>query len=164
MQTQVSEWMGKWVIDWVIDCVIWWLIDWLRTSGTCNPYKLCNYNLYIRIITSSHITHNLQVTINLRKTFFYDGYSPGMVLSLRRLLHMLRHFDPPFSGLWKICIVSTPIFQQKWGKCRISTPVFGQNFDPPFWPFVVFQVNGQCWASLSETEPRPPPQRVYLKS
>ena len=54
-------------------------------------------------------------------------HTPGRVLTLWRLLHMLRHFDPPFSGLWKICIVSTPIFEQKWGKCRISTPIFGQN-------------------------------------
>ena len=36
-------------------------------------------------------------------------------------------FRPPFSGLWKICIVSTSIFEQKWGKCRISTTIFGQN-------------------------------------
>ena len=52
---------------------------------------------------------------------------PGRVLTLWRWLHMLRHFDPPFSGLWKICIVSTPIFEQKLGKCRISTPIFCQN-------------------------------------
>ena len=35
---------------------------------------------------------------------------PGGVLTLWRLLYMLLHFNPPFSGLWKICIVSTPIF------------------------------------------------------
>ena len=34
----------------------------------------------------------------------------GGVLTLWRLLYMLLHFDPPFSGLWKICRVSTPIF------------------------------------------------------
>ena len=37
-------------------------------------------------------------------------------------------FRPPFSGLWKICILSTAIFQQKLGKCRISTPIFHQNW------------------------------------
>ena len=36
--------------------------------------------------------------------------SPGRVLTLWRLLHMLRHFDPSFSSLWKICIVSTGPF------------------------------------------------------
>ena len=35
---------------------------------------------------------------------------PGGVLTLWRLLYMLLRFDPPFSGLWKICRVSTPIF------------------------------------------------------
>ena len=29
-----------------------------------------------------------------------------------KLLHMLRHFDPPFSGLWKFCIVSTLYFSE----------------------------------------------------
>ena len=37
---------------------------------------------------------------------------------------MLRHFDPTFPGLWKICIVSTPIFEWRRGECRISTPIF----------------------------------------
>ena len=89
--------------------------------------------------------------------------SPGRVLTLWRLLHMLRHFDPPFMDLWKICIVSTPIFVQKWGKCRISTPTFCQNLakcivsTPFFSPFVAFRVNGRCWASLSKTQPRTPP-------
>ena len=63
----------------------------------------------------------------------------GRVLTLWRLLHMLRHFDPLFSGLWKICIVLTPIFEQNWGKCHISTPNFCQNLSKciiltPFWP------------------------------
>ena len=89
--------------------------------------------------------------------------APGGVLTIRRLLHMLRHFDPPFSGLRKICIVSTPIFEQKWGKCRISTPIFHQILakcivsTPPFWPFVAFGVNRRCWATLSETRPSSPP-------
>ena len=39
-----------------------------------------------------------------------QGAGPGRVLTLCGLLHMLRHFDPHFSGLWKICIVLTPIF------------------------------------------------------
>ena len=35
--------------------------------GPYSPYKLCNYNLYIGIIIFPHITHNIQVIINLRK-------------------------------------------------------------------------------------------------
>ena len=34
-------------------------------------------------------------------------------------------FQSPFSGLCKLCLVSTPIFQQKLGKCT-STPIFCQ--------------------------------------
>ena len=66
----------------------------------------------------------------------------------------------PFSGLWQICIISTPIFEQKWGKCCISTPIFYQNLAKCkaltsfFLPFVAFRVNGQCWAFLSKTQPR----------
>ena len=30
------------------------------------------------------------------------------------------------------------------------------SFDLPFWPFAAFRVNGQCWASLFETQPRTP--------
>ena len=60
-------------------------------------------------------------------------------------------------GLWKICIVSTPIFKQKWRKCRISTPIFHQNwakcFDPPppffFFTLVAFRVDGRWWAWYS---------------
>ena len=51
------------------------------------------------------------------------GGGGGGVLTLWRLLHILLHFDPPFSGLWKMCIVSTPIFWQRWRKF-ISTPSF----------------------------------------
>ena len=51
-----------------------------------------------------------------------DDIILGRVLCLWRLLHMLRHFDPPFAGLWKICIVSTPIFGAKMRK--ISTHIF----------------------------------------
>ena len=53
-------------------------------------------------------------------------YTPGRVLTIWRLLHMLRHFNPTFSGLWKLCIVSTPVFEQKWGKCIVS-PIFSQK-------------------------------------
>ena len=53
--------------------------------------------------------------------------SPGRVLPLWRLLLVFRHFEPPFSGLWKICIVLTHILSKNRGKCRISTPIFWQN-------------------------------------
>ena len=66
----------------------------------------------------------------------------GRVPKLWRLPHVLRHFDilrrHPFSGLWKMCIVSTHISKRKWGKCRISTPIvlskFGKmySFNPLF--------------------------------
>ena len=103
-------------------------------------------------------------SIKSRKTLLQKTHS-GRVLTIWWLLHMLRHFDPPFWGLWKICIVSIPIFGQTWGKCRISTPIFVKKkkkkkkgkmycFEPPFWPFVAFRVNGRWWASLSETQPR----------
>ena len=36
------------------------------------------------------------------------GLVPGRVLILW-ILNMLRHFDPSFSGVWKVCLVSTPI-------------------------------------------------------
>ena len=42
------------------------------------------------------------------------------------ILLMLRHFDPSFPGLWKVCLVLTPILEQKLGKYHISTP-FCQN-------------------------------------
>ena len=77
---------------------------------------------------------------------------PGRALTIWRLLHMLRHFDPLFSGLWIICIVSTPIFLQK---CCISTPIFHKNWakcivSPPlFLTLVAFRVDRRCWASLS---------------
>ena len=98
-----------------------------------------------------------------------------------RLLHMFRHFDPPFSGLWKIFIVSAPIFDlKKIGKC-ISTPIFHQNLGkcivpPPLvLPFVAFRVNGPRWASKTQPStptrpptpthphPTPPPHNVRLK-
>ena len=50
-------------------------------------------------------------------------------------------FWPSFSGLWKICIVSTAIFEQKWGKCCVLTSMFHKNLvkcivsiRPPFLP------------------------------
>ena len=51
-------------------------------------------------------------------------------------------FWPPFSGLWEFCMVSTPIVEQN------------VLFRHPFCPFVTIWVNGRCWASLSETQPR----------
>ena len=101
-----------------------------------------------------------------------------------RLLHMFRHFDPPFSGLWKNFIVSAPIFDlKKIGKC-ISTPIFHQNLGkcivpPPPFSFTLCSVSSQ-WTALSiqnPTEyphtsphphpppphPTPPPHNVRLK-
>ena len=50
--------------------------------------------------------------VSKKTTHARHNYSSHYMASLTiwRLLHMLRHFDPPFSGLWKICIVSTPMF------------------------------------------------------
>ena len=86
---------------------------------------------------------------------------PGRVLILG-ILHMLHHFDPPFSGLWKVCLVSTPIFEQKTRKMWYFDPFLSKLgkmycLDPLFLPFVAMWVKGRCWASLSETQPRPPP-------
>ena len=84
---------------------------------------------------------------------------PGRVLTIWRLLHMLCHFDPLFSGLLKICIVSTPIFEEKNRKMSYFDPYFlakfceMYSFDPPFSPYVAFWVKRRCWASLSETQP-----------
>ena len=82
------------------------------------------------------------------------GLVPGRVLNLWRLLHMLRHFEPPFPGLWSVCMASTPIFEQKWEKKSYFDPFFVKIwqyvlFWHSFWPFVEIRVNGRCWASLS---------------
>ena len=52
--------------------------------------------------------------LNLRASTFspVNKMNPQCILTLWRLLHMFLHFDPPLSGLWKICIVSTPIFSK----------------------------------------------------
>ena len=63
--------------------------------------------------TKSHtvLTHWGRVThICVAKLTITGSDTRGGALTIWRLLHMLRHFDPPFSGLLKICIVSTPIF------------------------------------------------------
>ena len=78
-------------------------------------------------------------------------------------------YAPPFSGLWEICMVSTPIFDRKWGKCCISTP-FSSKFDKciastHFLALCSNWVNGRCWESLSETQPRTPSsERLYRGS
>ena len=83
---------------------------------------------------------------------------PGEGTHSMKVITYAAPFRPLFSGLWKMCIVSTPIFEQKGGKC-ISTTIFCQNFakciasTSPFWPLVTFRVNGRC---PSETQPRPP--------
>ena len=86
----------------------------------------------------------------LHWTVFVNHFDPGRVLTLWRLLHMLRHFNPPFSGLWKICIVSTPIFEQNV-VFRPLLFVKMYSFDPPFSSYVAFRVKGRCWASLITT-------------
>ena len=70
----------------------------------------------------TRICLNLLIVPELEKIF--HAKHPGRVLTLWKLLHMLRHVDPLFSGPWKICIASTRIFEQKCGKCRISTLIF----------------------------------------
>ena len=61
---------------------------------------------------------------------------------------MFRSFDPTFLGLWKICMVLTPIFENKIEKMsyfdRYVLSKFDKvyNFDPPCWPFVAFRANG----------------------
>ena len=92
---------------------------------------------------------------------------------------MLLHFDPPFSGLWKICRVSTlyfskneenvvfwPIYFSKNEEKSYFDPYFSSklgkmySFDPPFLTLVAFRVDGRWGASLSETwlsTPPPPP-------
>ena len=84
---------------------------------------------------------------------------PGRVLTIWRLLHMLRHFDPPFSGLWKICIVSTLIFEEKWGKCRISTPIFGQNLAKCIVSTPIFRPLSHFESSDGAEHPYPKPNR-----
>ena len=80
------------------------------------------------------------------------GLVSGRVLILW-ILHMLRHFDPPFSGLWKVCCVSTPILVSIpfLGLCSnvspgavLSTPIGNptENHRPPPRP---------------RPRPRPPP-------
>ena len=66
-----------------------------------------------------------------------QGQRPGEGTLTMKVTTYAPPFRPPFLGLWKICIVSVPIFEQKWGKCRISTPIFGQHLtkcivSPPF--------------------------------
>ena len=55
---------------------------------------------------------------------------------------MLRHFDPR-SGLRKICIVLTPIFEEKLGKCRISTPIFWLNLAKCIVSTPLFRISSQ---------------------
>ena len=75
-------------------------------------------------------------------------------------------FRPPFSSLWKICIVSTPIFEQKMRK--ISTPIFCQNLTkyivstPSFWPFVAFQVYPKPGKVFVSSSDRPLPEPMYV--
>ena len=63
------------------------------------------------------------------------GISGRGVLTLWRLLHMLLRFYPPFSGLWKICIVSTLYFSKNKEKSYFD-PYFSSKlgkmyrFDP----------------------------------
>ena len=69
---------------------------------------------------------------------------------------------PLFSGLWKICIVSTLIFEKKWGNAIFRTFFVKKNgemysADYPFWPFIAFRVNGRYWAFLSHNQVPPPP-------
>ena len=58
-------------------------------------------------------------------------------------------FWPPFSGLWKVCLVSTPILEQKRGKCHILTPIF-KNL-------------AKCIVSISFFNPRPLRPKGYCR-
>ena len=93
-------------------------------------------------------------------------WHPGRVLTIRRLLHMLRHFDlltpppppppPPsfcfcFLFLWKKIIVSTTIFEKNLRKMSYFDPYFGQNLancivSTPFWANVYPFIDGQIMA------------------
>ena len=88
-------------------------------------------------------SHQLRKTLPghncFRHVFSVKNRSPVRVVFTDRVTYA-PSFDPTFSGLWKICIVSTPIFYQNWAKWRISTPIFHQNWakcivsTPLFWP------------------------------
>ena len=82
---------------------------------------------------------------------------PGKVLTLWRLLHMLRHFDPPFfRPLENLYSFDPYTREKKHRKMSHFDPYFLSKFggmycfDPSLWPFVALRVNMRCWAPLSE--------------
>ena len=80
--------------------------QWFRCSQIC-----CNTTTFVWGPYLWNIA--LQPAVDCYNKLIYgvrSGSSPGGYSLYEGLLHMLRHFDPLFSGLWKICIVSTLIF------------------------------------------------------
>ena len=95
--------------------------------------------------------------------------TPGRVLTLWRLLHMLHHFDPlfqvsgKFARFWPLYLSKNEenvkfralFFCRNFAKCIVLTP---------FLPFVAFWVNRRCWASLSKIQVRPSPPTLLWAS
>ena len=78
-------------------------------------------------------THYMKVTT----------YAPPFRPPFFRSLENLYSFDPYIlAKMWKM-LYFDPYFSSKLGKMY--------SFDPPFFTLVAFRVDGQCWASLSET-------------
>ena len=73
-------------------------------------------------------------------------------------------FQHYFFQVWKICLVSTPIFEKNEGMTYFE-PIFCKKklakcivWTPTFFPFIAFRVNGRYWAFLSNNRvPLPPP-------
>ena len=76
---------------------------------------------------------------------------PVRVLTIWRLLHMIRHFNPFLSGLRKICILSTPIFEQKREK---------------FWPIVLVEMYSfdSLFGHLERLESTRAVQRILIQN
>ena len=82
-------------------------------------------------------------------------------------------FRPPFSGLLENLDNFDPYIWAKRGKYRISAHIFCQNLAKcivsipclALCNILAFRVNGLCWASLPETQPRttPPPGLLIEK-
>ena len=74
---------------------------------------------------------------------------------------------PPFLGLWKLCIVLTPVFDKNGRNVSYFNPFFHHNLEKySFDPFLALlsilrweQV--QCWASLSKTHLSTPPSPTH---
>ena len=103
------------------------------------PRQLINLRklkLHLEVQVSSNRSGDFELTVGgLNKTIEYRYSNPGNDhLTPGDMLLRSTEIRPPFSGLWKICLVSTPIFGEMY------------SFDPLLGPFVAFRVKGRCWA------------------